>query len=129
MAYDEGLAERIRAVLDGDARVTEKRVFGGIAFLLDGKMFVGVVKDELMVRVGPAGYEGALQDRHARAMDFTGRPMAGYVFVAPEGTSEEAALGRWVGLGRSFAATLAGKAGTAKKGRRNGSAGAARRRG
>jgi TfoX/Sxy family transcriptional regulator of competence genes len=117
MAYDEGLAERIRAVLDGDPRVVEKKMFGGVAFLLDGKMFVGIVKDELMVRVGPAGHEEALKDPQARTMDFTGRPMAGYVFVSPEGTSEEAALGRWIGLGRAFAATLVGKTARSKKAR------------
>lgn len=96
MAYDEGLAERLRALLDERPGVTEKAMFGGVAFLLDGKMFVGIVKDELMARVGPDAHEAALRQPHARTMDFTGRPMRGYVFVAPEGFAEDAALQRWV---------------------------------
>jgi TfoX/Sxy family transcriptional regulator of competence genes len=71
LTYDEGLAERIRVVLEGRPKVTEKKMFGGVAFLLDGKMFVGIVKDDLMVRVGPDRYEEAIRQRHVRPMDFT----------------------------------------------------------
>jgi TfoX/Sxy family transcriptional regulator of competence genes len=106
MAYDEGLAERIRLVLDGKPRVTEKKMFGGVAFLLDGKMFVGIVKDDLMVRIGPGRYEDALDRPHVRPMDFTGKPMVGYVFVAPAGVDDDAVLDRWVRLGAEFVATL-----------------------
>jgi TfoX/Sxy family transcriptional regulator of competence genes len=106
MAYDEGLAERIRNALDGERGITEKKMFGGVAFLLREKMFVGIVKNDLMVRVGPTGYQSALKKPHARPMDFTGKPMAGYVFVAPEGTTEDDALADWVRRGLTFASTL-----------------------
>ena len=106
MAYDEGLAERIRGALEDARDVTEKRMFGGVAFLLRGKMFVGIVKDDLMVRVGPEGYEAALTQPFARPMDFTGTPMAGDVFVAPDGTDEDDVLEDWVRRGLRFAATL-----------------------
>ncbi len=106
MAFDEGLAQRIRETLDGEREVTEKKMFGGVAFLVRGKMFVGIVKDDLMVRVGPVEYAEALKKPFARPMDFTGKPMAGYVFVAPEGTTEDRALAAWVRLGLKFASTL-----------------------
>jgi TfoX/Sxy family transcriptional regulator of competence genes len=106
MAYDEGLAERIRVVLEDVQDVTEKKMFGGVAFLLDGKMFVGIVKQDLMVRVGPDRYDESLERRHVRPMDFTGKPMAGYVFVAPDGVSEDDELAEWVRLGSQFVRTL-----------------------
>src|SRR5689334_4078616 len=81
-------------------------MFGGIAFLLDDKMFCGLAKGELMVRVGPDQYEAALKERHARPMDFTGRPMVGYVYVAPAGLKSDAALERWVQRGAGFVATV-----------------------
>jgi TfoX/Sxy family transcriptional regulator of competence genes len=109
MAFDEGLAERIGSLLADDPRVSTKKMFGGIAFLLDGKMFVGIVKDDLMVRVGPERYAESLRQPHARPMDFTGRPMAGYVFVASDGTAEEAKLEGWVRVARAFAETLPDK--------------------
>jgi TfoX/Sxy family transcriptional regulator of competence genes len=114
MAYDEGLTERMRAMLDDEPGVTEKKMFGGVCFLLGGNMFVGVVKADLMVRIGRSGHQDALRDPHARPMDFTGKAMTGYVFVAPRGTSEDADLARWIRLGRSFAATLPAKDGGAK---------------
>jgi TfoX/Sxy family transcriptional regulator of competence genes len=106
VAYDEGLAERIRSLLGDELRVTEKKMFGGVAFLLDGKMFVGIVKNDLMARVGPDAYQAALKQPHTRPMDFTGKPMEGYVFVAPPGTSEDDALERWIRQSARFAATL-----------------------
>jgi TfoX/Sxy family transcriptional regulator of competence genes len=109
MAYDEGLAERIRSLLEARPRVTEMKMFGGVAFLIDGKMFVGIVKDDLLVRVGPERYRDALKRPHVRPMDFTGKPMVGYVFVAPAGLEEDEALGRWVELGAEFTATLPAK--------------------
>jgi TfoX/Sxy family transcriptional regulator of competence genes len=109
MAYDEGLAERIRTILEEEQRVTEKKMFGGVAFLLDGKMFVGIVKHDLMVRVGPDRYEESLKRRHVRPMDFTGKPMAGYVYVAPDGVSEDDELAEWVRLGAQFVRTLTGR--------------------
>lgn len=109
MAYDERLAERIRKALPDRPRITEKKMFGGIAFLLDGKMFCGIVKDDLMVRVGPEAHEAMLREPHARPMDFTGRPMTGYVYVAPAGFASDVALARWVARGAKFAATLRAK--------------------
>lgn len=91
----------------GGAPLTD--TFGGVAFLLDGKMFVGIVKDELMVRVGPDAHEAALGEPHARTMDFTGRPMRGYVFVAPAGYAEDPVLRQWVDRGLAHVETLSAR--------------------
>jgi hypothetical protein len=116
MAYDEALADRVRRALgrrrDG---VTEKKMFGGIAFLLDGKTFCGIVKEDLMVRIGPERYGEALSAPHARPMDFTGRPLTGYVFVGPSGTRTEPAVRKWVDQATAFVATLPA---TSRAGRR-----------
>jgi TfoX/Sxy family transcriptional regulator of competence genes len=109
MPYDEGLAQRIREMLAEEEGVSEKRMFGGIAFLLKGNMSVGVVKDTLMVRVGPAAYERLVGKRHARKMDFTGRPMKGFVYVAPEGLESDRDLARWISRGVAYARSLPGK--------------------
>jgi len=106
MSYDERLAERIRRSVLPFADVTEKKMFGGLAFLLDGKMFCGIVKTEMAVRVGPERYEESLKKTHVRPMDFTGRPMKGYVFVEPAGCRTENQVGKWVGLGAEFVGTL-----------------------
>jgi TfoX/Sxy family transcriptional regulator of competence genes len=103
MAYDEGLAERIRDILEGDSRILEKKMFGGIAFLLRGRMSVGIIRDELMVRVGPDAYEDAVALPHARAMDFTGRPMRGFVQVKPPGFESDADLAAWLARGIAYA--------------------------
>jgi len=102
MAYDEALANRIRRALGPRPDVTEKKMFGGMAFLLGGKMFCGIVKDDLMVRVGPEQYEAALAEAHVRPMDFTGRPMNGYVFVGRGGSRTEKAIKMWVDQGAAF---------------------------
>lgn len=106
MAYDERLADRIRGALGPRPDFTEKKMFGGIAFLLDGRMFVGIAKNELMVRVGPERYEKALREPHVRPMDFTGRPMKGYVFVGPEATRDVSSVKTWVRRAADFVATL-----------------------
>lgn len=106
MAYDEKLAQRVRQALSGQDGVIEKKMFGGLAFMLHGNMSVGVEKDRLMVRVGPDRYEEALARPHARPMDFTGRPMKGFVYVPLEGLQADAALQEWVQLGVEFALTL-----------------------
>lgn len=106
MAYDETLAQRIRELLADKHSVVEKKMFGGIAFMLRGNMCCGIVRDDLMVRVGPERHEEALAQPHARPMDFTGRPMRGMVYVTPEGCRTDEALKRWVELGVKFAATL-----------------------
>ena len=116
MAYDEHLAERMRGILAGAPGVDEKKMFGGVAFLKEGKMFCGIVKDDLMVRIGPERYEAALAEAHVRPMDFTGRPMNGYVFVGPGGPRTEKAIKRWVDQGAAFVATLDG--GVTKKRRK-----------
>jgi TfoX/Sxy family transcriptional regulator of competence genes len=109
MAYDEGLAERVRGALDDQPGLSEKQMFGGIAFLVKGHMSVGIVQDKLMIRVGPEEYDRTLKERHARRMDFTGRPMKGFVYVVPSGYESDADLARWVGLGVSYAARLPAK--------------------
>ena len=106
MAYDEGLAERIRGVLENRGKVSERRMFGGLAFLMRGHMTVGIVKDELMVRVGPETYPQVVREPHARPMDFTGRPMKGFVFVSPQGLESDEDLERWVERGVGYAALL-----------------------
>ena len=109
MAYDEVLADRVRRVVgavDGD--VTERRMFGGLAFLVNGNMFAGVVGGELMVRLGEDGVEAALRRKHVREMDFTGRPLKSMVYVAADGL-EGAALADWVTAAASFAHALPAK--------------------
>jgi hypothetical protein len=109
MAYDEGLAERIRDILGDRPRITEKRMFGGIAFLVEGHMSVGIIQEKLMVRVGPESYDRVLREHHVRKMDFTGTPMKGFVYVVPAGYEADADLERWVGLGVRYASDLPAK--------------------
>jgi hypothetical protein len=109
MAYDEGLAERIRGVLGERTDVSEKRMFGGLAFLLRGRMCVGIVKEDLMVRVGAEAHDELSRRPHARPMDFTGRPMKGFLFVSPEGFEADADLERWVGHGLAHSLSLPAK--------------------
>jgi hypothetical protein len=96
VAYDEELAQRIRSALAGDRAVTEKKMFGGIAFLRRGLMFVGVSSNSLMARVGRDNYARALRRKHVREMDFTGKPMHGYVFVDAPGLRTDAQLRFWL---------------------------------
>jgi len=105
MSYDEKLAHRIRRAV-GPTEVDERKMFGGLAFLRGGKMFCGINGQDLMLRVGPAAYEGALRKPHVRVMDFTGRPLTGYVYVGPGGMRTQAALRAWVKLASSFVAGL-----------------------
>lgn len=109
MAFDEGVAERLRDCYQDVSQVTEKKMFGGIAFMVNGHMSCGVVDDTLMVRVGPALYDEALARPHARMMDFTGKPLKGFVYVGPEGFESDAALASWVGLSLDFVGALAPK--------------------
>jgi TfoX/Sxy family transcriptional regulator of competence genes len=107
MAYDEELAARVREQLSDQDGVSEKRMFGGLAFMLDGNMTVGLSGGgELMVRVGPDGTEQALAEPHTRLFDMTGRPMRGWILVAPEGITTKRALSRWMRRGVQFARTL-----------------------
>jgi TfoX/Sxy family transcriptional regulator of competence genes len=106
MAYDEDLAMRVREQLADQDAITEKEMFGGLAFLLAGNMSVGIRGSELMVRVGPEGAEEALGQPHARPFDMTGRPMKGWILVAAEGIASERGLGAWVARGIEFARSL-----------------------
>jgi len=106
MSFDQGLAQRIRERLDEQAGLSEKQMFGGLAFLVNGNMAVGVVKGELMVRVGPEAHAAALREPHARPMDFTKRPMTGFVFVSEEGCEDDEELARWIERGVRCAAAL-----------------------
>ena len=106
MAYDEQLADRVRAVLATWRGVSEKRMFGGLTFLIDGHTCCGIVGDELMVCVGPLAYVTALAKRRAREMDFTGRPLRGYVCVAREGLRTDQAVRSWVEWGVTFTQSL-----------------------
>jgi TfoX/Sxy family transcriptional regulator of competence genes len=107
MPYDQDLADRVRAVLPAEP-VIEQKMFGGLAFMLGGHMFCGVVKDALMVRLGPERSDQALDEPHVRPMDFTGRPMKGMVFVELAGLRGEA-LGKWVREAAEFARGLPAK--------------------
>jgi TfoX/Sxy family transcriptional regulator of competence genes len=106
MAYDEALAERIRQVFEREPDVTERKMFGGIAFMVGGNMACGVIGDDLMVRVGPDAHEEAVAQPHVRPMDFAHRPMQGYVYVDPDGVRSSDDLARWVHAGAAFAASL-----------------------
>jgi TfoX/Sxy family transcriptional regulator of competence genes len=105
MAYDEGLTERIRRALASRDDVVEKKMFGGIAFMVGDRMTVGVINDDLMVRVGPEANDEALAEPHARPMDFSGRVSKGFIYVAPAGIADDAALEAWIDRGVRFAAT------------------------
>ena len=106
MAFDERLAERIRAAIGSPPNLVEKRMFGGIGFLVRGNMACGVNQDRLIVRVGPDAYETALAKPHVRPFDMTGRPMRGWVMVEPAGTAAVEGLEAWVEQGVAFALTL-----------------------
>ena len=101
MAFDEVLADRVREVCG----LPEKRMFGGIAFLLDGHLAVGVVGDDLIVRVGPDDHAALVTEPGARPFDATGRPMTGWLFVAGEVLDDDV-LETWVRRGVAFAASL-----------------------
>lgn len=107
MPFDEGLAERVRECLgDKTNQIEEKRMFGGLAFMVNQHMCVGIVKDKLMVRVGPEQYDTCLSQPHALEMDFTGRPMKGMLYVEAEGVTEEAELNHWLDVSLNFIRSL-----------------------
>ena len=109
MAYDEGLAERIREMLADTPGISEKRMFGGLAFLLRGKMCVGIIGDELMVRVGREAHSELVEEPYAREMDFTGRPMKGFLYVGVEGFESDTDLRRWITRGEAGATAVSVK--------------------
>ena len=103
MAYDEGLAIRIRSHFKGRTHLTERKMFGGLAFLCNGRMCCGIVGSDLMVRVPKDAYQSALGEPHVRPMDFTGRPMKGFVYVARTALRRSASLRRWLSSGEQVA--------------------------
>ena len=105
MAYDDALAERIRERLGDAAGVTEKKMFGGLAFLTDGNMTVGVHGDDLIVRIDPGDTDTALAEPGVRPFDITGRPMRGWILVAGE-ELDDAVLDGWIARAAAFVATL-----------------------
>jgi TfoX/Sxy family transcriptional regulator of competence genes len=102
MAYSETLAKRVRNALAEQPEVEEKKMMGGLTFMVKGKMCVGIVRDELMARIDPEVYESALSRQGCREMDFTGRPMKGFVFISPEGTDRNGDLDYWIRLALDY---------------------------
>jgi TfoX/Sxy family transcriptional regulator of competence genes len=109
VAYDEGLADRIREVISARSDVTERRMFGGVGFMIAGNMSVGVIGEDLIVRLDPEEAEAALEEPGVREFDFTGRPMKGWVFIAPEATAKDDDLTSWVDAGADYASSLPAK--------------------
>lgn len=109
MAFDEALAHRIRKRLGKGAGITEKKMFGGIGFMLGGNMACGVHGQDMIVRVDPDETEKALAEPHTRRFDLTGRPMKGWILVGPSGVATDAELGKWVGIGAKYAESLPAK--------------------
>ena len=106
MAYDQKLADRIRKTLSRRKGITEKNMFGGVSFLLNGKMCCGVLKDILVVRVNPDESEMLLKKPHVRPMDFTGRPMKGFLYVSLGGYNTDKKLSAWVECSIDFVSSL-----------------------
>jgi hypothetical protein len=106
MPYDEQLAARIRAQLAGRRGLVEKRIFGGLAFLINGNMACGISGRELIVRLDPDDTARALRQRHTHIFSPTGRPMKGWILVRPAGLTSAAALRKWVQLGLTYARAL-----------------------
>jgi TfoX/Sxy family transcriptional regulator of competence genes len=102
MPYNEKTADRIREELAAIRKVEEKKMMGGLTFMVNDKMCVGILNDDIMVRIDPAEYEQALERKGCREMDFTGRPMKGFVFVSPEGTKGKKDLNYWIDLALAF---------------------------
>jgi len=109
MAYDEGTAQRLRDLLVDQDDVVEMKMFGGLAFMVRGNMCIGVNKETLMVRVGKENHNEAISQPHARPMDFTGKPMQGFIFVDPEGYDADEDLEGWLNRGLDYVLTLPAK--------------------
>ena len=117
MGYDLKIAERVRRSLSSQRDVVEKRMVGGLSFVVGGSMCCGVTGSALMVRVGAEARERTLARPHVRPMEFAGRPLAGFVLVDPEGFRTEATLAAWVQQGLDFVATLQAKGPAARRSR------------
>ena len=112
MAYDEDVADRVRKAVAAHTGLSERKMFGGLCLMVNGNMFAGVMGDELMLRVGPQRFEELLAKPGARPMDFTGRPMNGYLYVSPIAFATDKALTTWLEDALSFAETLPAKSGS-----------------
>lgn len=106
MAFDEKQAQRVRRVLGRTRGITEKKMFGGIAFMHHGNMCCGLNDDKLVVRVGAAAYDASLKRKHVAPMDFTGKPLKGFIYVLPAGIKRIDQLKYWVEEGLAFTRTL-----------------------
>jgi TfoX/Sxy family transcriptional regulator of competence genes len=106
MPYNENLAQRVRRVFPKESDLSERKMFGGIAFMLGDHMCCGVLGDDLIVRVGPDSYDEAMTQPNTRAMDLTGKPMRGLIFVDERGTRADPALRRWVQRGVDYVKSL-----------------------
>ena len=109
MSYSRSLAARIQQVVGTRRGVVEKKMFGGIAFLLEGNMLVGVWKNSLIARLGPDQADGALRQSHVREFDITGRAMKGWVMVEPDGIENDAQLADWIERAVEFVTTVPAK--------------------
>jgi hypothetical protein len=107
--FNDLTALKIRNALEDTPGVSERQIIGGVAFLLRGNMCCGVFDEKLVVRVGPDAYESALREPHARPMDFTGRPLPGFVYVTRDGYASDAALAQWIDRGIRFVRTLSAR--------------------
>ena len=106
MAFDEKLAGRVRKLLSGHDGLAEKRMFGGLAFLINGNMSVGVLGDDLIVRVAPDTTTVALREPGVRVFDMSGRPMKGWLLVGPSAIDKPASLAKWIRRGVEYASSL-----------------------
>ena len=109
MAYDEGLAQRVRELIQGHRGYEEKKMFGGIGFLLRGNMACGVIRDDLIVRVGEENYTDSLLKPHVELFDITGRAMKGWIIVKEPGYHNDQDLEEWTSQGVAYALTLPAK--------------------
>jgi hypothetical protein len=115
MAYDEQLAARIRRILADEPDVTEQAMFGGMSFMLAGQLCCGVLRDELVVRLGQDGFADAVAEPAARPMDFTGRPSRGTVYVRPDALTTEPELRAWIARGVAYVRAHPKPAGRGRK--------------
>ncbi len=109
MAFDETLAARIRKCLARHKSVKDKKMFGGLIFLLNGNMLVGVWKGSLIARIGPVEHEAAVLESHVKILDITGKPMKGWVLVEPQGVVDDVQLKQWIQRAWNFVKELPGK--------------------
>ena len=109
MAFSESLAARIRDALARKKNIEEKKMFGGVGFLLNGNMLVGVWKTSMIVRLGPDAYDDTLLEPHVKEFDITGRPMKGWIMVEPEGVEDDGQLKDWIQRATKFVGKLAKK--------------------